>query len=437
MKNRIYMFSPVVLWIVLLTASLVWNIRAVDKNMVETVNSIGRSFFKEIETTRLWNARHGGVYVSITENTQPNPYLEVPNRDVTTTEGLQLTKINPAFMTRQIAEIAKVESNIQYHITSLKPIRPANKPDGWETKTLIGFEAGNKELLGFVRGAMVYRYMAPLSVKKACLKCHAKQGYQLGDVRGGISVTIPAREYIDTVQASKNILIIIHAIALVLGIGVFYFFKRSRDKQQERAEEALEKYSEQLEQRVSERTNQLRESEEKYRTIIEDIEDGYYEVDLAGNFTFFNDSMCKIGGYPKNELMGMNYRQYTDEEAVEKIYQNYNKIYTTGKPTKGFGWRVIRKDGSEVHLETSISLINDKEGKPIGFRGIARDITERKRGEEKLKKAYEKVEAKVEERTKSLKQEAEKLAKMNKLFVDRELRMKELKEEIKKLKRRM
>ncbi len=227
------MFSPVVLWIVVLTASLMWNIWTVDKNMVETVKSIGRSFFKEIETTRLWNARHGGVYVLITENTQPNPYLEVPNRDVTTTEGLQLTKINPAFMTRQIAEIAKVESNIQYHITSLKPIRPANKPDGWESKTLRGFGAGNKELLEFFRGAMVYRYMAPLSVKKACLKCHAKQGYQLGDVRGGISVTIPARGYVDTAQASKNFLIIIHAIALVLGIAVFYFFKRSRDKQME------------------------------------------------------------------------------------------------------------------------------------------------------------------------------------------------------------
>ncbi len=227
------MFSPVVLWIVFLTASLIWNIRTVDKNMVETVKSIGRSFFNEIETTRLWNARHGGVYVPITENTQPNPYLEDPNRDVTTTEGLQLTKINPAFMTRQIAEIAKVESNIQYHITSLKPIRPANKPDGWETETLKGFEAGNKELFELSRGKMVYRYMAPLSVKKACLQCHAKQGYQLGDIRGGISLTIPARRYVDTAQALKNFLIIIHAIALVLGIGVTYFVKRSRDKQME------------------------------------------------------------------------------------------------------------------------------------------------------------------------------------------------------------
>jgi signal transduction histidine kinase/CheY-like chemotaxis protein len=169
------------------------------------------------------------VYVPITENTQPNPYLEDPNRDVTTTEGIQLTKINPAFMTRQIAEIAKEESNIQYHITSLKPIRPANKPDGWEIETLKGFEAGNKELFELSRGKMVYRYMAPLSVKKACLQCHAKQGYQLGDIRGGISLTIPARGYVDTAQALKNFLIIIHAIALVLGIGVFYFIIRSQN----------------------------------------------------------------------------------------------------------------------------------------------------------------------------------------------------------------
>jgi len=78
----------------------------------------------------------------------------------------------------------------------------------------------------------------------------------------------------------------------------------------------------------------LREGEEKYRTILESIEDGYFEVDIAGNFTFFNDSLCEMLGYPKDELMGMNNRQYMDEENAKKLYQNFNRVYTAGKSEK-------------------------------------------------------------------------------------------------------
>ncbi len=128
----------------------------------------------------------------------------------------------------------------------------------------------------------------------------------------------------------------------------------------------------------------LRESEEKYRTILESIEDGYFEVDIRGNFTFFNDSLCKIHGYSKNELMGMNNREYMDEKTVKKVYQTFNKVYTTGKPARGFEWEIIRKDGTKRHVQSSVSLINDAEGQPIGFRGILRDVTEREKMEAEL-----------------------------------------------------
>ena len=133
MKNALYAFPPIILWMLVVFYSLFWNIRTVEDNTLRIVENTGRSFFQEIETTRLWNAQHGGVYVPVTEETQPNPYLDDPRRDVVTTDGMGLTKVNPAYMTRQIAEIARVESNIQYHITSLKPIRPKNKADEWET----------------------------------------------------------------------------------------------------------------------------------------------------------------------------------------------------------------------------------------------------------------------------------------------------------------
>jgi two-component system sensor histidine kinase/response regulator len=149
----------------------------------------------------------------------------------------------------------------------------------------------------------------------------------------------------------------------------------------------------------------LRKSEERYRNILENIEEGYYEVDIAGNFTFFNDSIPKMLGYSKKELMGMSNRQYTDKETAERVFRTYNKVYTTGKPTKGLEHEFIRKDGTKGHIESSISLLRDAEGKPIGFRGIARDVSERKQAEAL---EQEKIKAEASNRAKS-----EFLAKMS------------------------
>jgi two-component system cell cycle sensor histidine kinase/response regulator CckA len=131
----------------------------------------------------------------------------------------------------------------------------------------------------------------------------------------------------------------------------------------------------------------LRESEEKYRNILTNIDDGYFEVDNTGNFTFSNDSMCKILGYPKNGLVGMNNREYMDEENAKKIFRTFSRVYRTGISTKALDWKLLRKDGTECFVETVVSLIKDSNGNGIGFRGIARDITERKRLESQLQQA--------------------------------------------------
>jgi PAS domain S-box-containing protein len=131
----------------------------------------------------------------------------------------------------------------------------------------------------------------------------------------------------------------------------------------------------------------LRQSEERYRTIIESMQEGYFEVDLAGKHTFVNDAACRDFGYPKNELIGMNNRQYSDKETAKKVFQAFNKLYRTGELITGLDEEIIRKDGTKSFSEISASLIRNSEGKPIGFRGIARDVTERKRMEEALQKS--------------------------------------------------
>jgi PAS domain S-box-containing protein len=139
-----------------------------------------------------------------------------------------------------------------------------------------------------------------------------------------------------------------------------------------------------LRERISELEEELRESEEKYRNILENIEDCYFEVDRAGDFTFFNPSLYRILGYTRQEMLGMNYRVLMDAENANKVLRVFNEVYATGIPTRGFEWEVLRKDGARMYIEVSISLIVRPGEKPTRFRGIARDITERKRMKEKV-----------------------------------------------------
>ncbi len=121
----------------------------------------------------------------------------------------------------------------------------------------------------------------------------------------------------------------------------------------------------------------FQESDEKYRTILESIEEGYYEIDLAGNLTFFNESLCKILGYSPDELLGINNRDYASPETAKRMYQIFNQIYRTEKPASVTDYEIIRKDGTTKVLELSASLMQDNGDKPIGFRGVVRDVSQR------------------------------------------------------------
>lgn len=132
----------------------------------------------------------------------------------------------------------------------------------------------------------------------------------------------------------------------------------------------------------------LRESEERYRTILDEMEEGYQEVDLAGNFTFFNESFRKIFGHRREDLMGSNYSLYAaDKEIAERIRRAYNQMYKTDRPLKRSDWDILRKDGQRRTLEFFASLLRDAEGRATGFRGIVRDVTDRRRAEEALRQS--------------------------------------------------
>lgn len=147
---------------------------------------------------------------------------------------------------------------------------------------------------------------------------------------------------------------------------------------------------------ITERQRQqeaLHQSEQKYRTIIESIKEAYYEVDLAGNFIFANNALCEIMGYTREELIGTNNRDYMDQETAQTVYQHTNQVYRTGRSARNIEWVFITKSGERRYAEMSISLMTDSKGQPTGFRGLARDITERKMAESELQAAKEAAES--------------------------------------------
>ena len=130
----------------------------------------------------------------------------------------------------------------------------------------------------------------------------------------------------------------------------------------------------------------LRESQEKYRTILESIEEGCFETDIDGNLTFFSNPFLKILGYSRNELRGVNTDKYTSPDTAEKMTRITARLKETGKPENVTDYDIIRKDGSKVSLELSVSLLEDQDGLPVGYRGVLRDVSERKKAEEEKHK---------------------------------------------------
>ncbi|MBF0419667.1 MAG: diguanylate cyclase [Magnetococcales bacterium] len=194
-----------------------------EQLITEELISRARAHFKDIVLTRRWNASYGGVYVEKKPGVVSNPYLKDP--DITTTSGKTYTLKNPALMTREISELAKKDGDYQFHITSLKLRNPDNTPDLWEQQALLEFNTGIKEKSTILSAdsKTMFRYMAPLYVEEKCLSCHQDQGYKVGDIRGGISVSFDITYIQKSSEQNRILLIIITVIIFALLIGIVYY----------------------------------------------------------------------------------------------------------------------------------------------------------------------------------------------------------------------
>ncbi|MDD5159416.1 MAG: DUF3365 domain-containing protein [Sulfuricurvum sp.] len=178
---------------------------------------------------RKWVATHGGVYVPISKETQPNPYLKVKNRDLNTTTGLQLTLINPAYALRQMTEQYSSLYGIKSHLSSDKFINPKNAPDAWEKQSLQSLLKTKQDVYKFhtINNQKYLSYMTPFLVKEECMKCHGEQGYHIGDIRGALTITLPMDRYDDVFFKGLITTIIILLWVWILGLVSFRWGYRS------------------------------------------------------------------------------------------------------------------------------------------------------------------------------------------------------------------
>lgn len=240
-----------------------------DEMIRNYIEIAARNYFESIVITRRWNADHGGVYVQKREGMRSNPYLAAP--DITTTDGHVFIMKNPALMTREISEMAKEAGGYQYHITSLKLLNPANAPDVWERESLSRFERGVAETTSIaeVNGKKVFRLMRPLFYEEGCVGCHGKQGYSIGDVRGGISVALPYGSIASSLKANRLqmfglAVVILFCFLAVFYLGVWRLMSRLAAINSSLVEERekLARVNAAMDQAIEDRTAELREANE-------------------------------------------------------------------------------------------------------------------------------------------------------------------------------
>jgi len=216
------------------------------------VNNARDTFNRDL-VYRRWATLQGGVYVPVSAYTPSNPHLShIPERDVTTTGGKELTLVNPAYMTRQVQELGAQQYGLKGHITSLRPIRTANAPDDWEKMALQTFEeSGIKEIISIdtIDGEEFLRFMQPMRTEQGCLKCHATQGYREGDIRGGISVSVPWKPVEQGIATQRSVLILAYGMIWLIGLGGIGYsgsLIRSLIRKKEKAEKDLVIQNEEL-----------------------------------------------------------------------------------------------------------------------------------------------------------------------------------------------
>jgi signal transduction histidine kinase len=252
------------LWTVVLGISLAWNFTNIEQQGMAMAYAEARANLNKDITFRRWGTLHGGVYVPITETQLSIPWLShVPGRDVTTTDGRQLTLLNPASMLRQMMDLYAEDYGIRGRITGLRYLNPGNAPDAWEKTQLEAFERGEKKEVwevGNVDGKPNLRYLRAMMMEPGCDKCHGILGYKTGDMRGATGLNLPLAPYLAQMGESRRLLGTSHLVIWLIGlVGIAWggWLGRRWHVERHAARAELLRHRDELESTVATRTHEL------------------------------------------------------------------------------------------------------------------------------------------------------------------------------------
>ncbi|MDO3380108.1 PAS domain S-box protein [Geoalkalibacter halelectricus] len=357
-------------WTAVIATLAGWHYYRAAEAALENARTAARHSFGKDVTFRRWATGHGGVYVPVTEATPPNPYLtHVFERDINSPSGRALTLINPAYMLRQMHEMADELFGVRGHITSLKPLRPENAPDEWEIKALHAFQTGTEEWSSktSMDDEPYLRLMRPLIAEEGCLKCHGIQGYEVGDILGGVSVAIPWEPYRQAFHAALP--------GFVFGYGGLWLFGLLFIVASRR--------------RLAEHLKEHRKSEERLRLMEDNLPDSYvyqyrHGKDGVPEFLYVSEGVERLHGLSQEAVLvdaGVLHRQIDPQqlstlmEAEALSLKNMTDFQAELRMRRSDGeWRWIQVRSRPRRFEDG-TIIWD---------GVATDVTERKLTLEKL-----------------------------------------------------
>jgi PAS domain S-box-containing protein len=370
---RNYLWAILSLWTVFVGLVLLWSLFQQKLETLKAARVQARSAFEKDLVYRRWAAMHGGIYVPVTEQTPPNPHLaSIDERDITTPAGRRLTLMNPAYMTRQAHEIGAKQYGLRGHITSLNPIRPANAADAWETEALRAFEQGANEVSSVEKldNKAYMRLMCPLVTEQSCLKCHAEQGYKVGDLRGGISVSVPMAPLRAVARGHMATLALGHIMIWLLGlVGISFWGRNARHsiRERDRAEETLKR------------------SEERYALAQQAANIGSWDWNILTNKLAWSEQIEPMFGFNRDKFEG-TYEAFLEcihPEDRQSVIDSVNASVKWSKDYK-IEHRIIWPDGTVRWVSEKGNVIRDENDKAIRMLGIVQDITERKQAEQQI-----------------------------------------------------
>ena len=221
-QARKFLLLLCLIFLFLTLISLYFDLSSIGRRYMDLAAEMGRSFYEAIDTMREWNLDNGGIYMQVSRDVPPNPYLRESLREVTTTSGNRLAMINHAQMTRLLSELLTDERGVHVHITGLAPIRPENAPDPWERDALSRFEKGSSEEFEIVKAGSesAFKYMAPLRMNDTCSSCHVGQNQRPGKVIGGISIGFSYEPFLKVLSGERKQNIFVHVMFFGLGLGL-------------------------------------------------------------------------------------------------------------------------------------------------------------------------------------------------------------------------